>query len=52
MWETILFAFEQNLVVDPSLEEMFVSNNLLSVTVFENGKQLIDKSLSLRTLTG
>ncbi len=31
---------------------MFVSNNLLSITIFADGKTLVDKTLAIRTFTG
>ena len=52
MWQTVLFAFEDKIVIDPSQEEMYIANNLISITLYESGKQLIDKSLSVRTFTG
>lgn len=37
------------IVVDPTYEEMLISNNLLTITCLPNGSHHLDKSLSLRT---
>ena len=31
---------------------MYVSNNILSITTFDTGKQLLEKNIGLRTFTG
>lgn len=37
------------LVIDPTFEEMLISNNLLTITCLSNGKQFVEKTLGLRT---
>eukprot|EP00347_Sterkiella_histriomuscorum_P007406 403349045 len=50
-WESMIVISEGSLIADPSIEESYVSNNHLAVTIYEDGKQLIEKSESLRTYT-
>ena len=40
------------LVIDPTFEEMHISNNLLTITTLPDGKQMIDKTLAVRTYAG
>ena len=40
------------LILDPSYDELHISNNLLTVTCLSTGKQLLDKSLAFRTPSG
>ena len=44
-----MVSVSNQLVIDPTYEEMLISNNLLSVTFFPNGTHSLEKSLALRT---
>lgn len=44
-----LSARGQQLVIDPSYEEMHISNNLVTITCLNSGKQIVEKTLGLRT---
>ena len=46
---TMAMSVKGKLVLDPTFEEMFISNNLLAVTFFASGAQQIEKSLCFRT---
>ena len=48
--EKISINGKEHLLVDPSLEESFVSNNLIMVSVFEKDNNThIEKTVGLRT---
>lgn len=40
------------LVADPTYEEMHISNNLVTITTMPDGKQIVDKTLAVRTYAG
>lgn len=48
----LLQAIEGQLIVDPTHEEMHISNNILVVTCYSDGTQAIEKTLGYRTYTG
>jgi exosome complex RNA-binding protein Rrp42 (RNase PH superfamily) len=54
VWLTSMYMISVTgqLVADPTYEEMHISNNLLTITSMPDGKQLVDKTLSVRTYAG
>ncbi|CDW85954.1 UNKNOWN [Stylonychia lemnae] len=51
MWESTVCVVEDQMLADPTQEESYVTNNLLSVMVFEDGKTLLEKTQTVRTYT-
>jgi len=45
----VLQSMKGQFFVDPTFQEMFISNNHLVITLFPSGKQLVEKSLCFRT---
>ena len=53
-WQTSMYmvSVSGQLVADPTYEEMHISNNLLTITSMPDGKQIVDKTLAVRTYAG
>lgn len=53
-WLTSMYmvSVTGQLVADPTYEEMHISNNLLTITTLPDGKQLVEKTLAVRTYAG
>jgi len=47
----VMVSVGNQLVIDPTYEEMLISNNLLTLTVYPSGKHHLEKSLALRTFS-
>lgn len=53
-WLTSMYmvSVTGQLVADPTYEEMHISNNLLTITTLPDGRQLVEKTLAVRTYAG
>jgi len=47
----IMISVSNQLVIDPTYEEMLISNNLLTFTIYPDGTHHLEKSLALRTFS-
>ncbi len=45
----LMISVSNQLVIDPCYEEMLISNNLLTFTLYPDGTHHLEKSLALRT---
>ena len=45
----VMVSVTNQLVLDPTYEEMLISNNLLTVTIYPDGSHHLEKSLAMRT---